>query len=127
MDILTEVERVLSERGFKCLPDERGIVIPLRIDDHLYEFLFYEDSNFIRSLGIIYEFKSFVKDTRIIEEILKIPTKFRVSIGLDDEGDLIFEVWNNGSVESLLGAFLLFLRFVKWLRESLDDLKPFRL
>jgi len=127
MGILTEVERVLSERGFKCFPDERGIVIPLRIDDHLCEFLFYEDSNFIRSLGIIYEFKSFVKDTRIIEEILKIPTKFRVSIGLDDEGDLIFEVWNNGSVESLVGAFLLFLRFVRWLRESLDDLKPFRL
>ena len=130
MEVLIGVKKILKERGFKCFLDmeKGGIVVPLRVDDYLAEFLAYEDGNGVRALGIVYDVGSAV-DRKILEEILKVPTKFKVSISLDDDGDLIFDVWHtlvNPSVENVVGAFILFTKFVKWLIKSLNgDVKPF--
>ncbi|WP_456327892.1 hypothetical protein [Archaeoglobus sp.] len=131
--MLEEVERILKENGFRCFLKGDELVVPFKVDAEsdvkLIEFLAYRDG---RTVGIVYDVGDVFSRVDILKEILKIPVKFKVSIGLDEENDLIFEVWNtrlNKSVESFLGAFFLFAKFVGWLKEQLkkDVAEPFKL
>jgi len=114
--------------GFKCYIKGNELIVPLRMDSDLMEFFADEDGN---AIGIFYDFRKFIREDILIE-ILKIPTKFKVSVGIDDEGDLIFDAWHvklKKTPESVLGAFILFTSFIKWLRRQLnrEKAKPFSL
>ncbi|WP_457550648.1 hypothetical protein [Archaeoglobus sp.] len=131
--MLEKVEKILKENGFKCFLKGDELVVPFKVDAEsdvkLVEFIAYRDG---RIFGIIYDVGIVLSRSELLKEILKIPTKFKVSIGLDDENDLIFEVWYarmNKSVESFLGAFFLFTKFVEWLKNQLknDVVTPFNL
>lgn len=131
--MLEDVEKILKENGFRCFLKGDELVVPFKVDAEsdvkLVEFLAYSDG---RTVGIIYDADEIMSRSELLKEILKIPTKFKVSIGLDDENDLIFEVWNtriNKSVESFLGAFFLFTKFVDWLKNQLkkEVVTPFNL
>ncbi len=124
--MLEEVGKILREMGFKYYIKEGELVVPLRIDDDLMEFFADEDGN---AIGIVYDAKKFLREDILIE-LLKIPTKFKVSLGIDDEGDLIFDAWHvklKKMPESFLGAFIVFTSFVRWLKEQLkkERAEPF--
>lgn len=126
--MLKDVEKILNEMGFRCYIKENELIVPLRIDEYLMEFFADEEGN---AIGVIYDAEKFVREDLLVE-ILKIPTKFKVSIGMDEEGDLIFDAWHvklKKTPESILGAFILFTSFVKWLRRQLDKerAEPFNL
>ncbi|ADB58494.1 hypothetical protein [Archaeoglobus profundus] len=131
--MLEDVEKVLKENGFRCFLKGDELVVPFKVDAEsdikLVEFLAYRDG---RTVGIIYDAGDVLNRVDLLKEILKIPTKFKVSVGLDDDNDLIFEIWStrlNKSVESFLGAFFLFTKFVGWLKNQLkrEFVKSFEL
>lgn len=131
--MIKEVEKILKESGFKCFLKGDELVVPFKLDINgevkLGEFVAREDG---RVTGIIYDVHEILNRSELLREILKIPTRVKVSIGLDDENDLIFEVWYarmSKSVESFLGAFILFIKFIDWLKDQLKNnlVKPFSL
>lgn len=126
--MIEEVKRVLEEMGFKCYIKEGELVVPLRIDEDFAEFFVDEDGN---AIGIFYDAERFLSE-ELMREILRIPTKFKVSIGIDEEGDLIFDAWHvkiKKMPETALGSFIIFANFVRWLREQSKNgkVEPFRL
>ncbi len=104
--MLEEVERVLKERGFRCLLKDGELVVPFKDE----EFVAKENGE---AYGVVYDTDL---NCESMKRLLGIPTRYRVSVGVDDDNDVVVRFWGLKDVESIVGAIILFLEIVKLVR-----------